>query len=97
MDKPEIPWDDDNDAGFTEPPAERDEDRRRREEGEKQPFSTVLRPGLEEKINAAAFWTGKSKAQIVDEALRMWIAQAEDERGESFEVLPPHHVERKDS
>jgi hypothetical protein len=48
---------------------------------------------LEERINAAAFWTDRSKAEIVDEALRLWLDQEEEDRGEEFEVLPPHEVE----
>jgi hypothetical protein len=95
MDKPQIPWNDESDAGFSDPPTEDEEERRRREEGDKQRFNTMLRPGLEERVNAAAFWTEKSKAQIVDEALRLWLDRAEEERGEPFEVLPPHHVEWK--
>ena len=87
-DKPDIDFDD-SDAGFSE---EDDEERRRRAEGTKKQFNTLIRPGLEERLNAAAFWTDRSKAEIVDEALRLWLDQAEDERGEEFEVLSPHEV-----
>lgn len=86
--KPDIDFDD-TDAGFSE---EEDEERRRRTEGAKKQFNTLIRPGLEERLNAAAFWTDRSKAEIVDEALRLWLDQEED-RGEEFEVLPPHEVE----
>lgn len=88
-DRPDIEFDD-SDAGFSE---EDDEERRRRAEGTKKQFNTLIRPGLEERLNAAAFWTDRSKAEIVDEALRLWLDQAEEERGESFEVLPPHEVQ----
>ncbi|WP_103028686.1 hypothetical protein [Salinibacter altiplanensis] len=87
--KPDIDFDDD-DAGFSE---EDEEKRRRRSEGTKKQFNTLIRPGLEERLNAAAFWTDRSKADILDEALRQWLRQAEEERNESFEVLPPHEVE----
>jgi hypothetical protein len=97
MDKPEIPWEEESDAGFTDAPAEDEEERRRREEGRKQRFNTMLRPGLEERLNAAAFWADKSKAQIVDEALRLWLDRAEAERDEPFEVLPPHRIQREAS
>ena len=86
--RPDIDFDD-TDAGFSE---EEDEERRRRTEGAKKQFNTLIRPGLEERLNAAAFWTDRSKAEIVDEALRLWLDQEED-RGEEFEVLPPHEVE----
>lgn len=89
-DKPEIEFDE-SDAGFSE---ETDEETcRRRAEGTKKQFNTLIRPGLEERLNAAAFWTDRSKAEIVDEALRLWLDQAEEERGEDFEVLPPHEVD----
>jgi len=87
--KPEIEFDE-SDAGFSEETDE--ETRRRRAEGTKKQFNTLIRPGLEERLNAAAFWTDRSKAEIVDEALRLWLDQAEEERGEEFEVLPPHEV-----
>jgi len=87
--KPDIDFDD-TDAGFSE---EEDEERRRRTEGAKKQFNTLIRPGLEEQLNAAAFWTDRSKAEIVDEALRLWLDQEEEDRGEEFEVLPPHEVE----
>ena len=89
QDKPDIEFDD-TDAGFSE---EEDEKRRRRTEGTKKQFNTLIRPGLEERINAAAFWTDRSKAEIVDEALRLWLDQEEEDRDEEFEVLPPHEVE----
>ncbi len=88
-DKPDIDFDD-SDAGFSE---EEDEERRRRSEGTKKQFNTLIRPGLEEHLNAAAFWTDRSKADILDEALRFWLDQAEEERGEAFEILPPHEVD----
>ncbi|MCS3638917.1 hypothetical protein GGQ07_002936 [Salinibacter ruber] len=88
-DKPDIDFDD-SDAGFSE---EEDEERRRRSEGTKKQFNTLIRPGLEERLNAAAFWTDRSKADILDEALRFWLDQAEEERGEAFEILPPHEVD----
>lgn len=88
-DKPEIDFGDD-DAGFSE---EKDEEQRRRTEGTKKQFNTLIRPGLEERLNAAAFWTDRSKAEIVDEALRLWLKRAEDERGEKFDILLPHEVE----
>jgi hypothetical protein len=88
-DKPSIDFDDSS-AGFSE---EEDEERRRRTEGKKKQFNTLIRPGLEEKINAASFWTEKSKADIVDEALRLWLNETEEEQGEEFEVLSPHEVE----
>jgi hypothetical protein len=87
--KPDIDFDD-SDAGFSE---EEDEERRRRSEGTKKQFNTLIRPGLEERLNAAAFWTDRSKADILDEALRLWLDQAEEERGEAFEILPPHEVD----
>lgn len=87
--KPDIDFDD-SDAGFSE---EEDEERRRRSEGTKKQFNTLIRPGLEERLNAAAFWTDRSKADILDEALRFWLDQAEEERGEAFEILPPHEVD----
>lgn len=87
--KPDIDFED-SDAGFSE---EDEEERRRRAEGTKKQFNTLIRPGLEERLNAAAFWTDRSKADILDEALRQWLRQAEKERGESFEVLPPHEVD----
>lgn len=90
-DKPDISFDDGN-AGFSGERAD-DETQRRRKEGTKKQFNTLIRPGLEERLNAAAFWTDRSKAEIVDEALRLWLQEAEDERGEEFEVLPPHEVE----
>ena len=86
--KPDIDFDD-TDAGFSE---EEDEERRRRTEGTKKQFNTLIRPGLEERLNAAAFWTDRSKAEIVDEALRLWLDQTEEKRGEEFEVLSPHEV-----
>lgn len=86
--KPDIQFGD-ADAGFSETD---DEERRRRSEGTKKQFNTLIRPGLEERLNAAAFWTDRSKAQIVDEALRLWLDQAEEARGEEFEVLDPHEV-----
>lgn len=89
-DKPDIEFDD-SDAGFSEDADE--ETRRRRAEGAKKQFNTLIRPGLEERLNAAAFWTDRSKAEIVDEALRLWLDRAEEERGEEFEVLSPHEVE----
>ncbi|CBH22865.1 hypothetical protein GGP72_003255 [Salinibacter ruber] len=88
-DKPDIDFDD-SDAGFSE---EEDEERRRRSEGTKKQFNTLIRPGLEERLNAAAFWTDRSKADILDEALRFWLDQVEEERGEAFEILPPHEVD----
>lgn len=88
-DKPDIDFDD-SDAGFSE---EEDEERRRRSEGTKKQFNTLIRPGLEERLNAAAFWTDRSKADILDEALRFWLDQTEEERGEAFEILPPHEVD----
>lgn len=88
-DKPDIDFDD-SDAGFSE---EEDEERRRRSEGTKKQFNTLIRPGLEERLNAAAFWTDRSKADILDEALRFWLDQAEEERGEAFEILTPHEVD----
>ncbi|MBB4062796.1 MULTISPECIES: hypothetical protein [Salinibacter] len=88
-DKPDIDFDD-SDAGFSE---EEDEERRRRSEGTKKQFNTLIRPGLEERLNAAAFWTDRSKADILDEALRFWLDQAEEERDEAFEILPPHEVD----
>jgi hypothetical protein len=88
--KPDIEFDD-RDAGFSENADE--ETRRRRTEGTKKQFNTLIRPGLEERINAAAFWTDRSKAEIVDEALRLWLDQEEEDRGEEFEVLQPHKVE----
>lgn len=88
-DKPDIDFDD-SDAGFSE---EEDEERRRRSEGTKKQFNTLIRPGLEERLNAAAFWTDRSKADILDEALRFWLDQAEEEHGEAFEILPPHEVD----
>jgi hypothetical protein len=88
-DKPDIDFDD-TEAGFSEEAD--DETRRRRSEGTKKQFNTLIRPGLEERINAAAFWTDRSKAEIVDEALRLWLSRAEEERGEAFEILPPHEV-----
>lgn len=91
QDKPDIEFDD-SDAGFSGDTAD-EETRRRRDEGTKKQFNTLIRPGLEERLNAAAFWTDRSKAEIVDEALRMWLQEAEEERGETFEVLPPHEVE----
>lgn len=87
--KPDIEFDD-SDAGFSE---EGSEEKRRRAEGTKKQFNTLIRPGLEERLNAAAFWTDRSKAEIVDEALRMWLDNAEEEREEEFEILPPHKVE----
>lgn len=91
QDKPDIEFDD-TDAGFSGDSVD-EETQRRRKEGTKKQFNTLIRPGLEEQLNAAAFWTDKSKAEIVDEALRMWLRQAEEDRGEKFEVLPPHEVE----
>ncbi len=88
-DKPDIDFDD-SDAGFSE---EEEEERRRRSEGTKKQFNTLIRPGLEERLNAAAFWTDRSKADILDEALRFWLDQVEEERGEAFEILPPHEVD----
>lgn len=88
-DKPDIDFDD-SDPGFSE---EGDEERRRRAEGTKKQFNTLIRPGLEERLNAAAFWTDRSKADILDEALRHWLDRAEEERNESFEILPPHEVD----
>lgn len=90
QDKPDIEFDDSN-SGFSSESAD-EETRRRRKEGTKKQFNTLIRPGLEERLNAAAFWTNRSKAEIVDEALRLWIEKTEDERGEPFEVLPPHEV-----
>jgi hypothetical protein len=88
-DKPDFTIGDD-DAGFSDTD---DEEDRRSQEGTKKQFNTLIRPGLEQKVNAAAFWTDRSKAEIVDEALRLWLSEAEEERGEEFEVLPPHEVE----
>lgn len=91
QDKPDIQFDD-SDAGFSQESVD-DETKRRRTEGTKKQFNTLIRPGLEERLNAAAFWTDRSKAEIVDEALRLWLRRAEEKRGEQFEVLPPHEVE----
>jgi hypothetical protein len=91
QDKPDIQFDDGN-AGFSQEGAD-EETKRRRTEGAKKQFNTLIRPGLEERLNAAAFWTDRSKAEIVDEALRLWLRRAEEEREEAFEVLPPHEVE----
>jgi hypothetical protein len=56
-------------------------------------FNTRLRADLYEKLRAAAFWTGESITDLVEDAMRHHIARLEDEHGEPFDVLPPHRVD----
>ena len=57
----------------------------------KVPFAPLLPPSVYEKLRAAAFWEGRSIADVTAEALSAWIAAQEGRRG-AYEVLPPHRV-----
>ena len=57
----------------------------------KVPFATLLPPSLYEKLRAAAFWEGRSIADVTADALATWLAVQEKKRG-AYEVLPPHRV-----
>lgn len=57
-------------------------------------FNTRLRADLYEKLRAAAFWLDdESITDLVEQAVRSYIKQLEDEREEPFKVLEPHRVE----
>jgi hypothetical protein len=56
----------------------------------KKQWSTLIRPALKERLNAASFWLDRSKAELLDEALRDKLAELERENGGPFEILPPH-------
>lgn len=80
-------WAESEDAGWDTGTLEKEQKR------PKKPFSSLIRPDLEEKLNAAAFWMERSKADILDEALRQWIENQEEERGEPFEIWDRHKVQ----
>ena len=55
------------------------------------PFSTVLRPGLYERLRAAAF-SEDTPAGLTADALRACLDALEADRGEPYEVLPPYKI-----
>ena len=55
-------------------------------------FSTMLRPGLYEKLKAAAFWEDRSIADITGAALETYLEALEDERNEKYEIWDRHKV-----
>lgn len=59
---------------------------------DKVPFSTVIRPGLYERLRAASFWEGTSIAELTGQAVASYLKVMEDQRGKPYEVLPPHRI-----
>jgi hypothetical protein len=90
-DKPKIDFGSEaesNDAGFEEEYLQEHTERSRVK------FNTRLRADLYEKLRATAFWLDDSTiTDLVEEAVRKHIQQLEQDRGESFEILPPHRVD----
>lgn len=87
-DKPQIDFDtEDEDAGFEQ------EYLRKHTERDRVKFNTRLRADLYEKLRAVAFWTDDNITDHVETAVRNYIRELEEERGEPFEVLEPHRVD----
>lgn len=84
--KPKIKLELEDDAGFEESQVENEKKRSR------VPFSTRLDAGLYEKLRALSFWEDLQIADFLEPLLRQGIEQMEEQRGEAYEVLPPHQV-----
>jgi hypothetical protein len=88
-DKPQIDFGTgSNDAGFE------DDYLKGHTERDRVKFNTRLRADLYEKLRAAAFWMEDMNiTDLVEGAVRRYIRDLEEERGEPFEVLDPHRVD----
>lgn len=90
-DKPQIDFgseSESDDAGFEEEYLQEHTERSRVK------FNTRVRADLYEKLRAAAFWKDDTSiTNLVEDAVRSHIQRLEKERGEPFEVLPPHRVD----
>jgi len=87
-DKPKIDFDtEEEDAGFEQ------EYLQKHTERDRVKFNTRLRADLYEKLRAVAFWTDHNITDHVEAAVRGYIRELEEERGEPFEVLEPHRVD----
>lgn len=61
------------------------------------PFSSRLRADVYEKLKAASFWTGRSVTDVAETAVRLYLRQLEEERGDPFDVLEPHEINEDDT
>lgn len=90
-DKPQIDFGTDSeseDAGFEDSYLQDHTERSRVK------FNTRLRADLYEKLRAASFWLDdKTITGLVEDAVRKYIQELEEEREEPFEILPPHQVD----
>lgn len=90
-DKPQIDFGTDSgaeDAGFEKSYLQSHTERSRVK------FNTRLRADLYEKLRAASFWLDdKTITDLVEDAVRRYIEDLEEEREEPFKILDPHRID----
>lgn len=59
----------------------------------KHQFNTYIRRSVLELLRAASFHEDKSMSSIVERAVVEELERMQDERGEQYEIYPPHRIE----